>query len=113
MAPKTDRMHLVVFGMQNRTFGPYLAANNRILILVMAVHALMHPNPFIDTTNSKPQDPKLQNPNPQTRNPNPQTKNLNLKTLKMMLRADPARGNFLLEAKMAAHRPSSPALGIH
>jgi hypothetical protein len=34
---ETNRMHLVLFGMQNRTFGPYLAANNRILISVMRV----------------------------------------------------------------------------
>jgi hypothetical protein len=27
-----NRIHLVLFGMQNRTSGPYLAANNRILI---------------------------------------------------------------------------------
>jgi hypothetical protein len=29
---ETNRIHLVLFGMQNRTFGPCLAANNRILI---------------------------------------------------------------------------------
>jgi hypothetical protein len=28
-------MNLVVFGMQNRTFGPYLAASDRILIPVL------------------------------------------------------------------------------
>jgi hypothetical protein len=32
---ETNRMHLVLFGIQKRTFGPYLAANNRILISVM------------------------------------------------------------------------------
>jgi NLI interacting factor-like phosphatase len=30
---ETNRIQLVLFGMQNRTFGPYLAAINRILIL--------------------------------------------------------------------------------
>jgi hypothetical protein len=33
---ETNRMHLVLFGMQNRTFGPYLAAINRTLISVMS-----------------------------------------------------------------------------
>jgi hypothetical protein len=33
----TDRIHLVLSGMQNRTFGPYLAAPIRILISVMAL----------------------------------------------------------------------------
>jgi hypothetical protein len=32
---ETSRMHLVLFGMQNRTLGPYLAAIDRILISVM------------------------------------------------------------------------------
>jgi hypothetical protein len=32
---ETNGMHLVLFGMQNRTFGSYSAANNRILISVM------------------------------------------------------------------------------
>jgi hypothetical protein len=36
MAPETDRIHLVLFGVQNRTFGRYLAANSRILISLMA-----------------------------------------------------------------------------
>jgi hypothetical protein len=33
---ETNRIYLVLFGMQSRTFGPYLAANNRILISLMA-----------------------------------------------------------------------------
>jgi hypothetical protein len=36
---KTNRIHLVLFGMQNRTFGPYLAANDKILISLMQAHA--------------------------------------------------------------------------
>jgi hypothetical protein len=32
---EANRIHLVLFGMQNRTCGPYLAANNRILISAM------------------------------------------------------------------------------
>jgi hypothetical protein len=32
---ETNRIHLVLFGIQNRTFGPCLAANNRILISLM------------------------------------------------------------------------------
>jgi hypothetical protein len=32
---ETNRMHLVVLGMQNSAFGPYLAVNDRILISVM------------------------------------------------------------------------------
>jgi hypothetical protein len=32
---KPIRMHLVLSGMQNRTFGPYLAAMHRILISVV------------------------------------------------------------------------------
>jgi hypothetical protein len=32
---ETNKIQLVLFGMQNRTFGPYLAANNRILISLM------------------------------------------------------------------------------
>jgi hypothetical protein len=32
----TNRIHFVLVGMHNRTFGPYLAANNRILVSVMA-----------------------------------------------------------------------------
>jgi hypothetical protein len=31
-ATETNKIHWVLFGMQNRTFGPYLAADNRILI---------------------------------------------------------------------------------
>jgi hypothetical protein len=31
----TDGIHMVLFGMQNRTFGPHLAATNRILIPVV------------------------------------------------------------------------------
>jgi hypothetical protein len=33
---KTNRIHLVLCGMLNRTFGPYFAAIDRILILFMA-----------------------------------------------------------------------------
>jgi hypothetical protein len=33
---ETHRMHVVLFGMQNGTFGPYLAAINRVLVSVMA-----------------------------------------------------------------------------
>jgi hypothetical protein len=33
---ETNRMRLVLVGMQKRTFGPYLTANNRILISLMA-----------------------------------------------------------------------------
>jgi hypothetical protein len=36
---ETNRIHLALFGMQNRTFGPYLAAINRILISVVTEHA--------------------------------------------------------------------------
>jgi hypothetical protein len=32
---ESNRVHLVLFGMQNRTLGPYLAAFDRILIAVM------------------------------------------------------------------------------
>jgi hypothetical protein len=32
---ETTRIHLVLFGMQNRTFGPYLAAIERILVSAM------------------------------------------------------------------------------
>jgi hypothetical protein len=35
----TNTIHLVLFGMQNRTSGPYLAAMNRIL---MATNAPLH-----------------------------------------------------------------------
>jgi hypothetical protein len=38
--PETNRVHLALFGMQNRTFDPYLAANNRILISLMS-HVLL------------------------------------------------------------------------
>jgi hypothetical protein len=34
---ETNRIHLVLFGKQNRTSGPYLAAINRILISLMKV----------------------------------------------------------------------------
>jgi hypothetical protein len=34
---ETSRIHLVLFGRQNRTFGPYVAAIQRILISVMMV----------------------------------------------------------------------------
>jgi hypothetical protein len=34
---RTNTMHLVLFGLRNRTFGSYLAAKNRILISVMRV----------------------------------------------------------------------------
>jgi hypothetical protein len=34
---ETNRIRLVLFGMHNRTLGPYLALNNRILISVMHV----------------------------------------------------------------------------
>jgi hypothetical protein len=37
---ETNRIHLVLFGMQNRTFGSYLAANDRILISLMKERAL-------------------------------------------------------------------------
>jgi hypothetical protein len=33
---KTNRIQLVLYGMQNRTFGPYLAVINRILISLLA-----------------------------------------------------------------------------
>jgi Beta galactosidase small chain len=36
-ASETNRIHLVLFGVWNRTSGPYLAANNRILISLMDV----------------------------------------------------------------------------
>jgi hypothetical protein len=41
---ETDRTHVVLFGLQNRTFVPYLAAINKILISLMnalgyALHA--------------------------------------------------------------------------
>jgi hypothetical protein len=32
---ESNRIHVVLFGMQNSTFGPYLAAKHRILIPVM------------------------------------------------------------------------------
>jgi hypothetical protein len=32
---ETNRMHLVPFGMQSRTFGLYLAASNRLLISLL------------------------------------------------------------------------------
>jgi hypothetical protein len=32
---ETNRIHLVLFGMQNRTCGPYLAAIHRFLISIM------------------------------------------------------------------------------
>jgi hypothetical protein len=36
-----NRIRLVLFGMQNRTFGPYLAAMHRILIPIMQVQVLV------------------------------------------------------------------------
>jgi hypothetical protein len=35
LTTETNRMHVVLFGMQNRTFNPCLADINRILILAM------------------------------------------------------------------------------
>jgi hypothetical protein len=33
---KSNRIHLVLFGIQNGTFGPYLADNNRVLISLVS-----------------------------------------------------------------------------
>jgi hypothetical protein len=36
----TNRIYLVLYGMHNRTLGPYLAANGRILISAMFLSTL-------------------------------------------------------------------------
>jgi hypothetical protein len=41
---ETNTMHLVVFGVQNRTLRPYLAAINKILILLMMPGAAREPH---------------------------------------------------------------------
>jgi hypothetical protein len=38
---ETNGIHLVLFGQQNRTFGPYVAAINRILISLVKGHTLL------------------------------------------------------------------------
>jgi hypothetical protein len=43
---ETNRIHLVLFGMQNRTLGPYSAAINRIFISVMPSTGRPLPNPI-------------------------------------------------------------------
>jgi hypothetical protein len=37
LSTESNRIHLVLFGIQNRTFGPYLAAINRILVSVISL----------------------------------------------------------------------------
>jgi hypothetical protein len=39
---ETNRIHLVLFGMQNRTFRPYFAATNKILVAVMVVPSFVY-----------------------------------------------------------------------
>jgi hypothetical protein len=39
----TNRMYLALFGMQNRAFGPYLSATNRILISLVATVRVRDP----------------------------------------------------------------------
>jgi hypothetical protein len=44
---ETNRIHLILFDMQNRTLGPYLAANSRLLISALWVLALPWLQPLV------------------------------------------------------------------
>jgi hypothetical protein len=57
---KTIRIHLVLFGMQNRTCGPYSAAINRILVPVM--HAGTADDHFTCLMRQSPQSPTSRAP---------------------------------------------------
>jgi hypothetical protein len=51
-AGDTNRNHLILFGMQNRTLSPYLAAINRILISLVACRTAAYEGmaPWLDSS---------------------------------------------------------------